>query len=139
MKAMADTETLPATTSDSYRIQASAILIDPRNRTITKSDSYRITDDSHDTLVNQIYVQQDGDHDDYLSAVDQSGVCSVIVASDCGFIIRFDGKKFIVPGCAMVERIWCHGNLDRMDTPYEVTDFVMSKTEVKGRFAIEWI
>lgn len=131
---MADTETLPATTSDSYRIQASAILIDPRNRTITK-----ITDDPHDTLVNQIYLHQDDDHDDYLSAVDQSGVCSVIVASDCGFIFRFDGKKFIVPGCALVERIWCHDSLDRMDTPYEVADFVMSKTEVKGRFAIEWI
>jgi hypothetical protein len=129
MKNIEEKETIPEKTK-----QAKAILIDSRRKTISK-----ITDEPHDTLYNQIYLRQDDDHDDYVSAVDQSGVSSVIVASDCGFILRFEGKRFIVPGCATIERIYCHDNLDRMDTPYEVQDFVISKTEVKGRFAIEWL
>jgi hypothetical protein len=129
MKTFEEKETLPAKTK-----QASAILIDPRRKTISE-----IEDEPQDTLYTQIYLHVDDDHEDYVSAVDASGVSSVIVASDCGFIMRFDGQKFVIPGCATIERICCHANLDRMDTPYEVTNFVISKTEVKGRFAIEWI
>jgi hypothetical protein len=114
--------------------EAKAILVDPRRKAISK-----IEDQPHDSLYTQIYLHVDDDHEDYVSSVDASGVSSVIVASDCGFIMRFDGLKFVIPGCATIERIYCHDNLDRMDTPYEVTDFVISKTEVKGRFAIEWI
>ena len=129
MKNVEEKETIPEKTK-----QAKSILIDPRRKTISK-----IEDQPHDSLYTQIYLHEDDDHEDYVSSVDASGVSSVIVASDCGFIMRFDGQKFVIPGCATIERIYCHDNLDRIDTPYEVEDFVISDKNVKGKISIQWL
>jgi hypothetical protein len=129
MKNIEEKETIPEKTK-----QAKSILIDSRRKTISK-----IEDEPHDSLYTQIYLHVDDDHEDYVSSVDASAVSSVIVASDCGFIMRFDGRKFVIPGCARIERISCHDNLDRMDTPYEVTDFVISDRHVKGKISIQWL
>lgn len=118
---------------------AEIILIDARKKTIHKATLNEEQRTNYpDYLHTSIILKQRRPYSDLVSAMDPR-VPGDLVASDCGFILRYSGKRFIIPGCVVIERLYGYDEMQPVDTPFSVDDFVFSDKEVTGKYAIQWL
>lgn len=122
---------------------ATAILIDATKRSITLVTG----EDRPDFPIWTNISLQSGSRngivfDDFVSAANRP-IEWTVIASDCGFVLRYERKRFVIPGSVYIERLekkeGSASDWKPADTGFTLDDFVISDKDVPGKYAIQWI